>query len=767
MPPSDSVGPADFGTAFTALLAAAGLTVDGVLSALPPGRRGRVSRSTLYDWKKGEHLPLDATGPLLEVVRVCLDAARELGAGLAVWPASEEGWRWLLAEAKQARDADIAQARHGKVGEPGSAWDKRPIGRQDPVSPGMPEVLRAGPPPGGGVFVGRAHELAVLEAAAAEARGGRPQVVLVEGEAGIGKSALLARFAAGLADAAVLRVSGDEAERLVPYGIVAQLVASARGAGGSPPGLLAAELSGAVDPLAVGAELVIWLGQVCCGQKMVLACIDDLQWADGPSARALLFAVRRLHVDQVLVVVSARAGELSRLGEGWPRFAAGDHRADRVVLGGLEPEDVVALGGALGAGELPRRAVGRLLEHTGGNPLYIRAVLEESGAEGLDGPDGAVRVPRSLAAMVLARVGALSPAARQLTTAAAVLGHHCQLAAAGVLAGLDDPLPALEEAMATGVLTEQPGGAAAGIGFPHLLVHRAVYDDLSPTWRRRLHERAAGLVDRDEALAHRVVASVGPDDGLAAELEATAREAADLGGAAQAADWLAQAAAASSDPGAADRRLLDALEILVDCGDVARAEGLAARVASAGASPRRCLLLGALDFLAGRAAAAEARLVPASAGLADPPPGPGRVRRRRRRHQPGGILHGAVSARGSDPVGSAGGPGLCRADRRASPGRGDAGDRPCYRWARIAGPGRARLPARRPHRGAAGRHRHSGLPWHGPGLGRGPGRGGRRHGHCGGEAACRSPAALPRPVPGLPGRRRVPSGLLGRRCGAR
>ena len=175
MPPSDSAGPADFGTAFTALLAAAGLTVDGVLSALPPGRRGRVSRSTLYDWKKGEHLPLDATGPLLEVVRVCLDAARELGAGLAVWPASEEGWRWLLAEAKQARDADIAQARHGKACDPGSAWDKRPIGRQDLVSLGMPGVLRAGPPPGGGVFVGRADELAVLEAAAVEARGGRPK----------------------------------------------------------------------------------------------------------------------------------------------------------------------------------------------------------------------------------------------------------------------------------------------------------------------------------------------------------------------------------------------------------------------------------------------------------------------------------------------------------------------------------------------------------------------------------------------------------------
>jgi hypothetical protein len=75
----------------------------------------------------------------------------------------------------------------------------------------------------------------------------------------------------------------------------------------------------------------------------VLAVIDDLQWADGPSARALLFAVRRLQADRVLVVVSARPGELARLGEGWLRFLAGDHRAGRVRLGGLEPEEVVEM----------------------------------------------------------------------------------------------------------------------------------------------------------------------------------------------------------------------------------------------------------------------------------------------------------------------------------------------------------------------------------------------------------------------------------------
>ena len=606
MPARCSAGPAGFGAAFTALLAAAGFTVDGVLGALPEDCRGRVSRSTLYDWKKGQHLPLDATGPLLEVVRACLAAAGERGGTLGVSPGSEDGWRRLLAEAKQARDADIARGRRTSGGEPGSAWSGGPAGERDPVKVGVHQAIGGGPGPGWGVFVGRADELAVLEAAAAAARGGHPKVVLVEGEAGAGKSSLLARFAAGLAGAAVLRAGGDEAELLLPYGIVGQLVASARGVGGGPPGLLASDLSDRVDPLAVGADLVMWLGQCCRGRQLALVLVDDLHWADGPSARALLFAARRLQADQVLVVVSARPGELPRLGEGWQRFVAGDHRAGRVRLGGLGPAEVVTLGRALGAGELPRRAVSRLLQETGGNPLYCRAVLEEAGAGGLD--DEAVRVPRSLAGLVLLRVDALSPAARQLAEAAAVLGQRCGLAAAAALADLADPLPALGEALNAGILIEEPGGAAAGIGFSHLLVQRAVYEDLSPVRRRRLHARAAGLVDRDRVLGHRVAAAAGPDEELAGELEAAGRDARRHGRAARAAAWLAQAAALSVQPETAGRRLLDALEILVAYGEVAQAEALAARAATAGPDARRSWLLGTLDFLAGRAAAAEAQL---------------------------------------------------------------------------------------------------------------------------------------------------------------
>ena len=147
----------------------------------------------------------------------------------------------------------------------------------------------------------------------------------------------------------MLRAGGDEAELLLPYGIVGQLVASARGAGGRP-GLLAADLSDGVNPLAVGADLVVWLGLCCRGRHMALVVVDDLQWTDGPSARALLFAVRRLQADRVLVVAAARPGELARLGEGWLRFLAGDYRAGRVRLGGLAPEGGGGAGPGAGGG---------------------------------------------------------------------------------------------------------------------------------------------------------------------------------------------------------------------------------------------------------------------------------------------------------------------------------------------------------------------------------------------------------------------------------
>ena len=461
---------------------------------------------------------------------------------------------------------------------------------------------------GRGVFVGRVSELAVLRAAVTSACAGQPTVAVVEGDAGIGKSTLLTRFSAELVGPAMLRASGDESEQLLPYGVVGQLVASAGKAGRRAPGLLARSISGRTDPLAVGADLVAWLGQL---PGPVAVVVDDLHWADAPSARALLFAARRLHADRVMLLASARPGDLPRLGESWRRFLAGDHRAIRIRLPGLRLEDVLELSRALGAGELPHLAARRLLAETGGNPLYCRAVLEEAAIEGLDQADRPLRVPRSLAGMVQARVVGLGQEAAELVTAASVLGRQCELAVAAALAGLDDPAPALREAVAAGILADRARGAGNGVGFTHQLVWRAVYDDLSVATRRELHARASTLLGRRQALEHRVAAATGPDDRLAAELEAAGREASRLGRTAQAAAWLAQAAAVTGDPSVADRRVLDALETLLFAGEVAEAQLLAIRAAAVEPSPRRSQLLGTLDFLAGRTAVGEAWLLAA------------------------------------------------------------------------------------------------------------------------------------------------------------
>jgi len=138
---------------------------------------------------------------------------------------------------------------------------------------------------------------------------GRPQVVCLEGEAGSGKSTLLSRFLASLVDAAVLEVSGDEGEALLSYGVIGQLQPAVL----TEPG---------ADPMAVGARLVDLFDQLQSTDQVVVFAVDDLQWADRPSLRAVLFALRRLRADEVMTVVSTRTGGLAE--PGWARFIAGD-----------------------------------------------------------------------------------------------------------------------------------------------------------------------------------------------------------------------------------------------------------------------------------------------------------------------------------------------------------------------------------------------------------------------------------------------------------
>ncbi|MEZ0579972.1 AAA family ATPase [Nocardioides sp. MH1] len=445
-------------------------------------------------------------------------------------------------------------------------------------------------------FVGRVSELASLADELRRARAGEPRVVVIEGEAGIGKSTLLGRFAADLEPAHVLRAGADEAEQLLPYGLLTQLAGDLLPEGAVPSGSLAA-----------GAALVGTLGAAQGAEgRPVVVLVEDLHWADQESADAVLFALRRLRADRVLFVITLRPGGLARLGDGWSRFVAGDDRVTTVGLGGFGPGDLEELAVSMGVPGLGREAAESLLEHTAGNPLYCRALFEELTPDDLRRAHRrGVRAPRALAGVIAAKISVLSSDARALAESLSVLGLRSSLTTVAALTEVADVTLAVEEAQAAGLLRERMSALGREVAFVHPLTRRAVYDDLPPTRRSHLHQRASDVLGGTAALDHRVAAAAGTDDRLAAELEESAGTAATEGRWAQSATWLAQAAALSADVRDRERRLLDAFEASLAPGEVGPATPFESVVLTLDRGARAAGLLGHLAVLRGDAAAEQ------------------------------------------------------------------------------------------------------------------------------------------------------------------
>ena len=429
-------------------------------------------------------------------------------------------------------------------------------------------------------FVGRQSELNVLNERLAAARMGHPQVVYLEGEAGAGKSTLLSRFLGSLSEAAVLEVGGDEAETFLTYGVVDQLLPGRS----TEPG---------ADPIAVGARLLDVFDNLQAGGQVVVLAIDDLHWADRPSARAVLFALRRLRADKVLAVVATRSGGLAD--PSWARFVAGDSRVTHVRLGGLSSGDLTDLASELGLGALSPRGAARLATHTHGNALYCRALLDEIGVVGLSAGDGGLPAPRELSALILARVSALPPTTQALLAAASVLGQHAPASMIVSVAHLPDARRDMDAAVGAGLLREDL--VLSELSFTHPLYRAAIYDDLSPAVRRELHARAAAVVIGGQRLTHRVAAAVGPDEQLAGELESAAVADADVGDLVAAAWAFERSAYLSPDAGQRERRLLDAAGVQLIAADNAGAARTLA--ACRGSSARREALSGLLGVYTG------------------------------------------------------------------------------------------------------------------------------------------------------------------------
>ncbi|MGN9838907.1 AAA family ATPase [Nonomuraea sp. H19] len=448
-------------------------------------------------------------------------------------------------------------------------------------------------------FVGRCRELAVLHAQLGRACEGRSSLVVLEGPAGIGKTALAGEFLPAIENAIVLDVSGEEGEAELPYGVLGQLAAQAQ----SLPEVLA-HLPGPgaaaqPDPLVVGAALLELLGRLQRTAPVVIA-IDGAGWADLPSLRALTFALRRLRTDRVLAIVIIRESDDARLPEGLRRLLRGS-AALRLPLGGMSARELQALSARLGPVRLTPQAAERLHEHTKGVPLHARALLQQVRAETLADVDAPLPAPRALTALVLDQLGRCGTAAQRLLAAAAVLGTSAPLHLVARMAELAEPLPALEQAAGAGLLAEWRTGAGVSIGFPNPLVKAAIYHDLGPATRRRLHLLAADLADDVVyRLHHRLAAADQVDAELVREVAGIGRRQAAAGRWPSACGCLTRAVQLTAEGPGRDRLIAEAVEALLAAGRPGDAGALAAQVAP-GADPAvRDYALGSVALVAGR-----------------------------------------------------------------------------------------------------------------------------------------------------------------------
>ncbi len=430
---------------------------------------------------------------------------------------------------------------------------------------------------------------------ARQACGGSPEVVWIEGEAGAGKTALLRAAVAVLAgEFEVVRAQADELASDMSFDVVAQL-----------------GVRDAQAPFPAGLELIgQWSGQP--DGRPVLVVVEDLHWADTESRLALLTAARRLGEDRVALLVTSRLDPPAA--DGWERLRFDPDRCLRVPVGPLSVADVAEMASGDGV-DLSPSAAERLFQHTGGHALYVRTLLSELPAGELAAAQGPLPAPRSLAATTTSRLGELPRQARELAAALAVLNQRVPLALAAQVAETGESAEALDGLLATGFVTAAVDDGQTFLEFVHPLYRAAVYGDLAPSLRQRLHRMAGLALEGDASLAHRVAATEGTDDSLADEAHRAARVEAERHRNALAARYLLWAARLSTGRHDAQSRLLRAARLLIEAQQLNQADGLKDQIEACQPSPMRDYVLGVLAWRRYDLPAAE-RLLAASAAWA-------------------------------------------------------------------------------------------------------------------------------------------------------
>jgi DNA-binding CsgD family transcriptional regulator len=422
------------------------------------------------------------------------------------------------------------------------------------------------------MLLGRASECARIEKLVAQARDGTSGVLALRGEPGIGKTALLEHAATVAGAATVLRARGVESEVQVAFGGLHELLRPVLGELGRLPGPQRAALeaalglapAGAAEPHLVGAATLGLLAALA-EERPVLVLADDVQWLDGPSASALIFAARRLLADAVVVLLAARTGEPSPID---------DAGFEELALPGLAAEPARALLAVHAARPVAADTAGWLHSATGGNPLALVELAAEAprlrpGPIGDQVPIGA-RIERALGR----RLERLPADAVPALLAAAVADGEELEPVLGAARDLGGSLAGLEAAEAAGLVDLAPGRVA----FRHPLVRSAVLARATPADRRAAHRAYAAGLDPDaggERRAwHVAAATLQADEAVAAALAAAATSAGERGGHAAAAAAFEQAARLSPEPPMRAERLRRAADAAWLAGDGPRAIAL-------------------------------------------------------------------------------------------------------------------------------------------------------------------------------------------------
>jgi DNA-binding NarL/FixJ family response regulator len=421
-----------------------------------------------------------------------------------------------------------------------------------------PAVLRSGR-----TLLGRDRERKVLDQLLDSVRTSSGGVLMLYGEAGVGKTALLEYGVEAAREFRIARTVGVEAEMELPFAAAQQLCAPFLGLVERLPqpqhdalevafGLRSGP---APDRFLVGLAILGLLAEEAEEQPLLCA-IDDAQWLDSASARALAFVARRLLAERIALVFATR--ELGETLSGLPKLPVVplDRRDARTLLESIVPA------------RLDGRVLARIVAETRGNPLALLELPRGLSPAELAGGFGLPRTAPLSAAIedrYTRRLTKLPSDARRLLLVAAAdpVGDPALIWRAAKRLGI-------AESAAETVESEQLLALSPRVVFRHPLVRSAVYGSAEPNARREVHRALAEAtdpeIDPDRRAWHRAQGTAAPDEEVAAELERSAARAQARGGFAAAAAFLERAVALSPEPALRAQRALAAAQTKLQAG---------------------------------------------------------------------------------------------------------------------------------------------------------------------------------------------------------